>query len=656
MRSFTNRYVPIIYLLVIFAGCKQQKDSPLEKALSLAGGNRIELEKVLNRYAAEPGDSLKYKAACFLIENMPGYYYYEGKDLDDWSIYFKCLDNEAKNPRRIIDSLSAVYGKFDLTSLTVKYDIEEIDSTYLCGNIDKAFAAWEEYPWGKNVSFEDFCEYVLPYRIGNEKLTDWRDMYRDLYGELLNDQNTEDPAYAARVLRNRIGDRRKIPRFTTIRPPGYPYSDAFTAIYFNGSCDDINQFCLYAFRALGIPSAIDYMPVRGNENVGHSWVSLKNSNGEFYVLDFFHSYYYVAESAVNRTALKPKVFRTTFSRNTEKLDLLLSKASSVPPRFSFDNYRFFDVTLLYTNYLTNLSVPDSLLYEKKPKNDHVFYLCTPMKQDWTPVDWTVSREGKIEFKEVEAGCLYRVAKYENETLTFMTGPFTIRKQTRGIKTYTTNEKDTPLVLYSKFPLNGENSFRDRMVGGVFEGSDNAGFKNADTLFVIKNRPFRLLHSVKSLSDKPYRYVRYKGPADSHCNVAEVRFFSDSTLLEGKIIGTPGTNPNNEYTNVFDGKTETSFDHNTPSDGWAGLDLGKPQRITGIVYSPRNRDNYIKRGNVYELFISSREGWQSLGRQTAGSDSLRYDNTSGNCLYYIKCHSEGNQERPFTLENGRMIFL
>ena len=61
--------MPIIYLLVIFAGCKQQKDSPLEKALSLAGENRIELEKVLNRYAAEPGDSLKYKAACFLLSS-----------------------------------------------------------------------------------------------------------------------------------------------------------------------------------------------------------------------------------------------------------------------------------------------------------------------------------------------------------------------------------------------------------------------------------------------------------------------------------------------------------------------------------------------------------------------------------------------------------
>ena len=40
----------------------------LEQALALAGDNRIELEKVLMKYSADPADSLKYRAAVFLIE------------------------------------------------------------------------------------------------------------------------------------------------------------------------------------------------------------------------------------------------------------------------------------------------------------------------------------------------------------------------------------------------------------------------------------------------------------------------------------------------------------------------------------------------------------------------------------------------------------
>ena len=37
----------------------------LETALQQAGENRVELEKVLSHYSANPADSLKYKAACF---------------------------------------------------------------------------------------------------------------------------------------------------------------------------------------------------------------------------------------------------------------------------------------------------------------------------------------------------------------------------------------------------------------------------------------------------------------------------------------------------------------------------------------------------------------------------------------------------------------
>mgnify|MGYP006870105449 CR=1 FL=1 len=43
----------------------------MERALREAGDNRMELEKVLAYYR---DDTLKYQAACFLIENMPDQY------------------------------------------------------------------------------------------------------------------------------------------------------------------------------------------------------------------------------------------------------------------------------------------------------------------------------------------------------------------------------------------------------------------------------------------------------------------------------------------------------------------------------------------------------------------------------------------------------
>ena len=60
-----------ISFLITLCCCQETK---LEKALQLAENNRKELEKVLTHYSIHPKDSLKYKAACFLIENMPGHY------------------------------------------------------------------------------------------------------------------------------------------------------------------------------------------------------------------------------------------------------------------------------------------------------------------------------------------------------------------------------------------------------------------------------------------------------------------------------------------------------------------------------------------------------------------------------------------------------
>lgn len=92
----------ILLLIIVFlSNCNNQPQSRLEKALNLAGQNRGELENVLKRYSANSDDSLKYEATCFLIENMPGYYYYEGEGLDNYSNYYKWLDDKTKTPQQI---------------------------------------------------------------------------------------------------------------------------------------------------------------------------------------------------------------------------------------------------------------------------------------------------------------------------------------------------------------------------------------------------------------------------------------------------------------------------------------------------------------------------------------------------------------------------
>ncbi|MFR7877647.1 MAG: hypothetical protein ACLU4J_15270, partial [Butyricimonas paravirosa] len=63
---------PILYTILICTlvlACTRYP-AGVEETLSQAGRNRDELEKVLRHYREHPEDSLKYQAACFLIDNM----------------------------------------------------------------------------------------------------------------------------------------------------------------------------------------------------------------------------------------------------------------------------------------------------------------------------------------------------------------------------------------------------------------------------------------------------------------------------------------------------------------------------------------------------------------------------------------------------------
>ena len=88
-------YFPfVLILLFAFMGgqlveslSKDEKITSVEASLRSSGVNRKELEKVLHHYQKNPADSLKYKAACFLIENMPFYTYSYGEQLENYKSY-----------------------------------------------------------------------------------------------------------------------------------------------------------------------------------------------------------------------------------------------------------------------------------------------------------------------------------------------------------------------------------------------------------------------------------------------------------------------------------------------------------------------------------------------------------------------------------------
>ena len=663
------RYIQLIVLvLLVWLGWqmidriafREETITPLEVALQSADNNRKELEKVLCHYQKNPADSLKYKAACFLIENMPFYTYSYGEQLENYKSYYAWLKvRKGKTAQQVADSVKKVFGP--MKEPQKKRDIMEIDSAYLCHNIDWAFKVWQEQPWGKNISFEIFCEYLLPYRIGDEPLAYWRETYYKKYNSLLDSLrmsdtlDKEDPLVAARYLMARLPDKKTF--FTSIAPFSFGHIGPEFVQYQSGSCRELTDFAVYLFRALGIPSAIDYLPVRGDGNASHFWVMLWDKNGEGYISDFMKNLIRVRKCSLYQKEGAAKIYRNTFSANR---DLHKQMAQYGEEVYSFWRIpKFEDVTSDYAySYQKELVIPLEKQY-KDERSGRIAYLCASNRDRWIPIDWTVYDASRLAFRYVRNGSVMRVATYEDGTLCFLTDPFYLDKETNFPHYYSIGKKTQDMVLYAKFNLKEENSFRNRMIGGIFTGSNRSDFSDEDTLFIIQGIPNRLNTTVKSWSDKGYRYLRYFGPPKGACNVAEVAFYEkdDTVALSGKIIGTPGCyqhDGTHEYTNVFDGKTWTSFDYSKPTGGWAGLDLGREVKVDRIVYTPRNRDNYVRPGDVYELFYCDKD-WKSAGKIKATADSLVFRDIPENALLFLRNHTRGKDERIFIYENGSQLW-
>ena len=202
--------------------------------------------------------------------------------------------------------------------------------------------------------------------------------------------------------------------------------------------------------------------------------------------------------------------------------------------------------------------------------------------------------------------------------------------------------------------------------GYHEGVDSAdlrGLYRAYELFatghLIREAPSRLVTQVRTDTARRYRYVRYFGPYKGYCNISEVAFYgspSDSLPLQGTVIGPErGAHGDHSYFMAMDGQTDTSYDHPTLYDGWVGLDLGARKAVGRIAYSPRNRDNFVRSGDTYELFVCDGGEWKSAGTQVAQSDSLLYHDIPLDAFLLLKNHTRGVDERIFEYKDGRQKF-
>ena len=631
----------MMIMTVLLISCGSMEDKRLDICLQMADSNAVELEKVLKHYEEEPK---KLKAAQFLLLNMLYNYAYMGGEIDSLKrVLMTAIPQQGVISKKIKDKWKGMrYNKAQK-----ELDVRRIKADLLIENIDLAFEVWERRPWSKYYSFDDFCNYILPYRLDNEPLEEWRRLYSDRYARTLDSlyQGT-DVVEATELLHDYI------------KKEGFVHNRDFTMPHFGalflwdnriGYCRDKTDLLCYAMRSAGIPVASDSYYVSNTYVGNHNWVALIDTTGLAIPFEFEQDNDIVREVVLGRK--RGKEYRKMYSIQPEKIKGQY-KDNELYARFRQPYLK--DVTAEYRSVEkleTNIGNDGGEKYA---------YLSVFDGSKFDPIDVTKAGKKKAVFHNVEPDMLYQVTFYRNGEFVPAGEPFWL--DSVSVRYFHPDEKNRITVrLNRKFPDSRVKKYMQTAVGVRIEGANQKDFREAELLCQVVDSP-KVNYNVVTLPEaRKFRYIRYQARKGRFLQLGEFAAYSD-TLQQQKWepvkIEADTILPQEEkekISSVNDGDWVSYYKSKRKGEALI-FDYGKPVAVSGLVYIPRNDDNYIRVGDTYELFYQNGiQGWVSLGKQTATAAWLTYGNVPDNALLWLRNHTRGKEEKAFFYEYGGQVF-
>lgn len=635
----------IFFLFLVCAvgiSCKKQYPSDIQESLELAGDNKNELEKVISHYEENKNDSLKLKAALFLIKNMKFH------TSEDKFTYADEIFNKIKNIKtagnnlfedrkrksyieKQLDSINTIYPDA-LTRQNFKAsDITKINADFLINNIDLAFKAWVKIPEAYRANFKDFCNYILPYRNGAEPVSiNDRKVLMNKYS-WINDSLRLGTSIqrVADIVRDQI-------HFRTLMTIRERYPQPLSVLDFDkikvGLCADGTTYMVHLFRALGIAAGNDYVPHWGNHwSRGHDWFFVKYGKQTLY-LD---------------AAVEP---------NDPKDLLLVYKEESIPKIYR----KSFAVNEDTTFSIRDLDVTPEYFEVRSPKipillnrnlNIHPKVCVYDVEKGWAPVGDALLKDNYIQTHNLGLNVVYMAGYFNDNQFMPINYPFTFDKYTKELhffKPSSTTIKSA--IVERKYPLFSKRYQLKRILieelnGCFFEGSNDSSFRKRSILYIVNGLDSPHLQRVKIINPLKYKYLRFYSPK-LQGYVSELAFYDkQAKLLTGKIFK---SNP------IF---KDTLNDHNTNTyfggeREFVGIQLNKPSSIGFIEFQSRNDGNHIIIGDSYELFYWNKD-WILLETRLAKRPILTFNRVPDNALFLLRNKTKkGKEHHVFVLDENK----
>ena len=157
-----------------------------------------------------------------------------------------------------------------------KPDVETIRSEFLIDNIDRAFEAWHESPLLKDLSFEDFKEFILPYRTNEEWVPYNRSSLKKIFHNQITKGGMHNITKPIEWYKTYIEKCRWINYYISSKEHTGLF-DLFLPA-FKMDCENISTWTCNYFRSIGIPVVYEYSPQWPDKNRRHFWCVSPDSN------------------------------------------------------------------------------------------------------------------------------------------------------------------------------------------------------------------------------------------------------------------------------------------------------------------------------------------------------------------------------------------
>ncbi|MCR8667541.1 hypothetical protein NO995_07605 [Aestuariibaculum sp. M13] len=548
-------------------------------------------------------------------------------------------------------------------------DAEYINLDQLEKNKNLAIKAFLESGLKDSLSLDDFKEYVLPYKLTNEILDNWRET---LY--LFNEKLLQDHPELKDV-DSLIKYHRKHTYYSLSSEGNFKdYLSAddnysWLDLTKEGDCISRCRYTIYHLRAAGIPATFDYLPNWGNRPyAAHAYVGLahkkkqvsiklENDNNPLNLVNDLNQvmnpkFLHVFEEGdlprdlyVQYEKTIPKVYRQTWNYNPEIMKTLLGVSKEeIFPGLIKANMK--DITSQYVDAV-DVHVNKSFFQGSKLSYLSVFDI-----SGWTPVAFSpFNWLGKAFFKDIGKNIVYLPMVF-NEELIPIGNPFLIDNS--GIKKEFVCDKENliDIKIIRKFPLFSYTANHTIGFKGSYIEGMNSLEKDAPTkiLYNINYYPFGM-QEINLVNKDSVRYIQFKAPPNGSIRIAEIECYQDSLGILKKVedVNYKQGFKLKRLGNPYDGDQTTHRSYKTLRMGF-----GSSKPISKIRFCARSDANYIIPGNEYELFYWD-NGWVSKGVLVAKYDYLNYEDVPSGTIYWVRCLTEGKEERIFSYENGRQVW-